>query len=213
MAGEGHPADHPLERLIFFSDAVFAIAITLLVIEIHVPTPADARAAGGYDHALIELLPNFMAFLISFAVIARFWTGHHQAFSLRARFDRGLLVPNFALLLCVAFLPFSTAFLAKNLGQFVPALFYDISLLALALASIWIIHVATHEKARCPGADPRDVQLLHARGIAAVLGAMLAIAIAFLDPRFSQLGLAIIPLGRLFVHPAGRAAAIRPSPR
>ena len=196
----GAQTDHPLERLIFFSDAVFAIAITLLVIEIHVPTPADAVEAGGYGAALSHLLPSFMAFLISFAVIARFWAGHHAAFSMRARFDKSLLIPNFLLLLCVAFMPFSTAFLAKNLGQLVPALFYDVSLLALALCSLRVVHIATEPASRLPGVDPVDVQMLHARGIAVAVGAVLAILIAFIDPRFSQIGLAFAPMGRLFVR-------------
>ena len=121
----------------------------------------------------------------------------------RARFDRSLLIPNFLLLLCVAFMPFSTAFLAKNLGQFIPALFYDVSLLALSLASLRVVHIATDPAYRFPGVDPLDVRMLHARGIAVAVGALIAIAIAFVDPRFSQLGLIFAPMGRLFVrHPA-----------
>lgn len=208
MGGGGNSAgtDHPLERLIFFSDAVFAIAITLLIIEIHVPSPADAAAAGGYGAVLAHLQPSFFAFLISFAVIARFWIGHHRAFSMRARFDNALLIPNFTLLLFVALLPFSTAFLAKNLGQLVPALFYDFSLLALSLASLWVVHVATRAEALLPGVDPVDIRMLHARGIAITIGALLAIAIAFVSPPFSQVGLAFAMLGRLFVRRPAPAA-------
>ncbi|CAM3127565.1 DUF1211 domain-containing protein [Sphingomonas antarctica] len=200
MRAGGVTTDHPLERLIFFSDAVFAIAITLLVIEIHVPDVADARAAGGYGNVLLETTPSFFAFLISFAVIARFWAGHHAAFSMRARFDKSLLIPNFILLLCIAFMPFSTAFLAKNLGQFVPALFYNVSLLALATASLWVVHLATRADDRLPNADPLDVRMLHARGIAVALGALIAIALTFVDPRFSQVGLVFAPMGRFFVR-------------
>ena len=205
MQPGGATTDHPLERLIFFSDAVFAIAITLLIIEIHVPTLAEAVDVGGYGAVLVQLLPSFFAFLISFAVIARFWIGHHRAFSMRARFDDALLVPNFTLLMFIALLPFSTAFLAKNLGQLVPALFYDFSLLALSLSSLWVVHIATRADALLPGIAQIDVRLLHARGIAVTIGALVAIAIAFVSPPFSQFGLAFAMLGRLIVR---RPAAV-----
>lgn len=188
--------DHPLERLIFFSDAVFAIAITLLVIEIHVPTPEDAAAAGGYGPVLIHLLPSFAAFILSFAVIARFWMGHHAAFSQCGRFDKRLLWPNTLLLMAIAFMPFATAFLARNLGQIASAVFYNATLLVTAILSAVLIGIATAPDMRRADADRHEIATFPTRGWAVVIAAALSLVLAPFAPAFSQIPLAAIPLLR-----------------
>ena len=196
MDGGGHQTDHPLERLIFFSDAVFAIAITLLVIEIHVPTPADAAAAGGYGAALLHLLPSFAAFVLSFIVIARFWMQHHAAFSQCGRYDKALLWPNTLLLMVIAFMPFATAFLARNLGEVAPAILYNATLLATGALSTWLISLATSPALLRTGADAHEVAMLPTRGWAVTIAAMLSLALAPFAAAYSQLPLATIPLWR-----------------
>ena len=196
MSAGGDATDHPLERLVFFSDAVFAIAITLLVIEIHVPSPADAAAQGGYGNALYHLVPSFAAFVLSFAVIARFWMGHHAAFSQCGRFDKRLLWPNTLLLMAVAFMPFATAFLARNLGNVAPAVFYNATLLVTAIFSARLISIATAPDMRRDGADLHEIATYPTRGWAVALAAALSLAVAPFAPVFSQVPLAAIPLIR-----------------
>src|SRR5262245_39042548 len=104
--------DHSLERLVFFSDAVFAIAITLLVIEIH-PPHLEQDGTLPTLAALALLAPNFIGFAISFAVIGAFWSGHHRAFSLAGRVGPGILFWNLTLLGTIAFMPFVTGFMSS----------------------------------------------------------------------------------------------------
>jgi len=105
-----HNQRFQLDRLAFFSDAVFAIAITLLVIEIHVP---EVISGGALGHALLELIPKYIGFVISFFVLGRFWLGHHRLFGLLLRCDERLIARNLLLLMAIAFGPFPTALISE----------------------------------------------------------------------------------------------------
>ncbi|NIJ07366.1 putative membrane protein [Sphingomonas vulcanisoli] len=93
-----HGPEHELERMIFFSDAVFAIAITLLVIDIHVPHLPHNAPDTDYWIALINLAPQFSGFFISFFVIGFFWAGHHRTMMVASRYAPSLNMPNMLLL-------------------------------------------------------------------------------------------------------------------
>ena len=95
-------------RVLTFSDGMFAIAMTLLVVGIEVPDIPDTESVGELADALGDLEGSFVSFFISFAVIGRYWIAHHQFFSLLARMDSGLIGLNLIYLCFVAFLPFPT---------------------------------------------------------------------------------------------------------
>jgi uncharacterized membrane protein len=97
-----------------FSDGVFAIAVTLLILEIKVPH-GEELSNRGLAAALLGLWPSLLAFLLSFAAILVTWVNHHGLFTLIGRTDRWLLFANGFLLLAVTFLPFPTALLAEHL--------------------------------------------------------------------------------------------------
>jgi TMEM175 potassium channel family protein len=98
------------DRVLFFSDAIFAIAITLLVVEIRVPGVEEA------GQQLRSALPNIYSFAISFAVIGLFWMGHHSLFRYIVVLDRPLITINLAFLGTIAFLPYPTALLGRGHG-------------------------------------------------------------------------------------------------
>ncbi len=100
-------------RGLAFSDGLFAIAMTLLIVTVDVPSISEGGDIGRLADALEDLEPELISFFISFAVIGRYWLAHHQFFSLLDRADEGLLRLNLVYLAFVAFLPFPTALLGE----------------------------------------------------------------------------------------------------
>ena len=104
-------------RIEAFADAVFAIAITLLVIEIRLPPHEEVLRLGGVGPALLQLWPSYVGYTISFIVIGIMWANHHNLMKLVDRVDHGFITLTLLLLLCVAFLPFPTAVMADHLAD------------------------------------------------------------------------------------------------
>ena len=201
-------SDHALERLVFFSDAVFAIAITLLVIELHPPHVDHAGGHVAYINALLEMAPNFFGFFVSFWVIAAFWAGHHRAFALSGHYAQSLIMPNLALLCAIAFMPFTTAFMAEYLGQAVPTALYNVVLIITGILNMRLIRIATSAPVVADHVDRATILLTRSRGWGVTLGAVCALALSFVDARFSQMALLTIPLWmRLAANRARRQLA------
>jgi uncharacterized membrane protein len=100
-------------RVLAFSDGLFAIAMTLLVVGIVVPKLTDGDNVGDLADALNDLIPNFVSFFISFAVIGRYWLAHHEFIGRLKAIDNGLIELNLVYLVFIAFLPFPTALLGN----------------------------------------------------------------------------------------------------
>jgi uncharacterized membrane protein len=170
-----------LDRLVFFSDAVFAIAITLLVIEIKVPTGAEDVGA-----ALLDRWPQFLSFVLSFLVIGIFWVAHHRMFGYIARVDTRLLWINLFLLMCVAFLPFPTAVLGDHDNNRASVVFYagSMALVGLASASVW--RYASQAGLLDDRADDRIVQYFSLRSVVVPASFLASIPFAFVDTRAAE---------------------------
>jgi TMEM175 potassium channel family protein len=125
-------------RLVAFSDSVFAITITLLVLEIRAPT-----AGGNLLHALLALWPSYLAYVVTFLFIGQVWVNHHVMFDHIRAANRAVLLLNTLVLMIVAFLPFATSVLAGALhsgrGERTAIIFYCIAfdLTALAFNAVW----------------------------------------------------------------------------
>ena len=118
-------------RLEAFSDGVFAIAITLLVLDLHVPKPGS----GELGHELLAQWPSYAAYVITFLTIGIIWINHHAAFSRLRSVDHSILIWNLLLLLTVGILPFTTslmaAYLKEGSGERLAAAIYGASFLLM----------------------------------------------------------------------------------
>jgi len=173
-------------RLEAFSDGVFAIAITLLIIEIHVPAREHAETLG---HELLRIWPSYLGYLTSFLTIGVMWINHHYVFELIARVDRTMLLLNTLLLMLIAFVPFPTAVLAQFIqtdGARAAALLYGATLTLTAITYFGWWRYASAGRRLIGDEVPEDViddiTRAYAPGTFLYGGAAL---IAFLEPWLS----------------------------
>jgi uncharacterized membrane protein len=170
-------------RLEAFSDGVFAIAITLLVLEIHVPEAGE----GGLWHALTEEWPSFAAFAVSFFVIGIIWINHHGVIDHIRRANRPVLFLNLLVLFSVAFIPFPTALLAEHLDagvdEEVAAAVYmgAMSLMAVSFGILWTYITSRREEL---GVTLSDEEIRHRTRLftAGTPFYLLSIGVAFISP-------------------------------
>jgi uncharacterized membrane protein len=196
------------ERLEAFSDGVFAIAITLLILEIRVPPAADLVDPAHLLDALGTLWPSYLGYLLSFVSIGIIWANHHNLFRLVATVSHGLILANLLLLLTAGFLPFPTALLAATLsepsGQ-IGVLVYAGTFLALAVAFNLLWYVIRQS----PGVLRSDVDQ---RSIDAITrsyrlgppGYLIAFLAAVINPALGMS--AIIVLTALYLLPSSSGA-------
>ena len=184
-----------LERLVFFSDAVFAIAITLLALEIRLPHDIAYLVNEELTRALLHLWPKYLGFATSFVVIGAFWVAHHRKFRYIRRYDRALLWLNLLLLMGIAFIPFPTAVLS-DYGNRTATIFYALTMLAVGLLSsaIWWYATRRHRLVDA-GLSPQLIRRERLRGLSLAGVFLVSIGIALLDAhlaKFSWLLLLVI---------------------
>ena len=143
-----------MERLIFFSDAIFAIAITLLVLDIRLPITNDTLTDAELSRLLLGIWPKYMAYGISFLVIGMFWIGHHRKFRFIQRYDNRLLLLNVLLLMVIAFTPFPTTLISEYVNR-TATIFYALVMIASSLLSFAIWWYASYNGLIDPNLDQR----------------------------------------------------------
>ncbi len=138
-------------RLEAFSDGVFAIAITLLVLDLAVP-PREGSPDGSLGGALAHQWPSYFAYLVSFLIVGIIWVNHHTVFDKVRLVDRPVLFANLALLLFVSVLPFPTHLMAEYLtagaDSHIAAAVYSATMFAMGLAFVLLLRPAPHLPAR-----------------------------------------------------------------
>ena len=204
----GAPA-HALERLIFFSDAVFAISITLLVIELKFPHLPYGASNHDFLQALAQMLPQFAGFVVSFFVVGAFWNGHHRAFTAAQHWSPRLVMPNLFLLLSVAGMPFFTALVSDYYGRLVPSAAYCAWLLFVAVCNLWNNSMAVAPPVAADDLDPEFAAMIRRRGWAVLLATLTALALCFVNPWLGQPGLLSIPVWRRVLDALHRRGVIQ----
>jgi uncharacterized membrane protein len=185
------------DRVLFFSDAVFAIAITLLVVDIRVP---DIAGVVNAYQALHDARYKILGFAISFLVIGLFWMGHHRMFRYITALDRPLVFLNLLFLGTIAFLPYPTALLfVSSTSQVAATVFYASCVAGAGLMELTVWLYATHAKGLVPASiSPafRRYELAQLLPTPVVFG--LSIPVAFVAPGLAPFTwILLVPIGRI----------------
>lgn len=163
-----------IDRIVFFSDAVFAIALTLLVVRIEVPGGPD------YAHEVLAQWPEYLSYLISFAAVGVYWMGHHRIFRHIERWDEGLIGLNLFLLLFIAFMPLPATMIGEHGGDQVSLIFYAATLGFAGLANLLIWVYATRRLVAAD-LDAAIVRRQRLRGMVAPIVFFASIPLSFVS--------------------------------
>src|SRR5215218_9599741 len=168
------------DRIVNLSDGVFAIAITLLVLDIRVPDIPENMVASKLPAALISLWPNYLGYFLSFVGISAFWTIHHSIFRSIRAYDRALLYLNFLFLMVVAFVPFPTSLLGDYGDHQLPVAIYAATL-AVGRLLLTAIHwySARNDRLLDEPQDPATVRFFLRRGLTIPAIFLLSIGVSF----------------------------------
>src|SRR5215216_628511 len=168
------------DRIVNLSDGVFAIAITLLVLDIRVPDIPENLVASELPRELLSLWPKYLGYFLSFVGISTFWMIHHSIFRPIRAYDRTLLYLNFLFLMVVAFVPFPTALLGEYGDHQLPVAIYAATL-AVGRLLLTAIHWYSTRNDRLldEPQDPATVRFFLIRGLTIPAIFLLSIGISF----------------------------------
>ncbi len=189
-------------RIVAFSDGVFAIAITLLVLAMEIPDQLQGESLAS---ALWSQREDMLAYALSFAVIGRFWVVHHRFFGEVTGFDGRLLALNIFYLAWIVLIPFSSEVLGDHGGEAAAIVLYAANLSGVVLTGLWMVADARNAGLTSIDAATHHEQRNRSLYIAAVF--LVSIPVAFVAP-----GIATLMWLALFLDPAARFARASPQP-
>jgi len=192
-----------LERFILFSDAVFAIAITLMAIELKVPEiPKQLVTERLLLESLDHLIPKFVGFLISFFIIGLYWQVHHRMFGYVINFTRRTLWLNLIFLLAVVLMPFSTAFYSVYVVHLLktPIILYVANICFLGFMNFILWRHLTNPKLNLTeGVTAQDKLIFSFRSITVPFIFIITAGIYFFNPKIAMWFPPFIPLIMRFI--------------
>ena len=187
------PPEFGLERVVFFSDAVFAIAITLLVIDLRPPEVIAGLTDDAYLRQLGELGPKIFAYLLSFFVIGLYWLAHWRRFHYVVRADERLALLNLLLLGCVSFIPFPTALMGEQGDRAFVVVIYALTLSAAGVLGSLCWEYAARTGATRPGLTRDFIRFGTLRGLSVPLVMLPSlVALPILGPQLVELSWVLI---------------------
>jgi len=193
-----------VNRLHALTDGVYAIAMTLLVLELHVP---DAGSPSELVAGLVAQAPSLFGFALSFAVLGTYWVGSAANLSHLARVDRAALFLNVLQLFFISLLPFTTAVVGRYPDQAAAVILYGVHLEALGLAQYahWVYVLRNQHLAQAP-IDAATARAVSTRILVGPAAWVLAIVLALFSPLLGYAVYFVVLVGYLAASVRDRTA-------
>ncbi len=179
--------DRRFRRLESFSDALFAVAMTLLVFSFPISDLPSDLAERQVEELIVSLGTQFQTFIISFLVVGAFWIAHHDVFDRVTHYDKPLVWINFVFLLCIVFIPFPTSVMVDYGTYWIPVSFYAASIAAagLMLALLWQ-YVSRGYRLIDRATTPQEIRSSTVRSLIVPAIFLSSIGVAYFAPRYAQ---------------------------
>ncbi|WP_374948578.1 TMEM175 family protein [Mucilaginibacter sp.] len=201
---DSHHKKFQLDRIALFSDAVFAIAITLLIIEIKVPEIEHPYTDSKMLEALGLLIGKFIGLLVSFFVIGRYWIFHHRLFGYVTNYNGKLLWVNLWFLLSIVLMPFSSAFFSEYYvnGLRIPLIFYVLNICFTGFMNNRLLTVVSNPKYKL-SIDLRNTKIVRfyqQRSAIAPAVFLFAAILSFLNLYLAYAAFLLIPVFSIIIN-------------
>ena len=186
------------DRLAFFSDAIYAISLTLLVVALDIPRIADTSSNRDLWDALDELQPEILMFFVSFFVIGFFWLAHHRFVARLAAINHKLMLATICYLAFIAFLPFPSGMLGEYSDNSVAVALYALCIAAVASIEAVLFALARKHDLLTVAASDEVFRWGMVASLLPALVFLVSIPIAFLSPLLGMLTWALgVPVGMI----------------
>ncbi|HWB90919.1 MAG TPA: TMEM175 family protein [Puia sp.] len=191
------PRDHSLERINAFSDGIFAIIITIMVLELKKPEEASFKALG-------ELWPTWLSYIVSYLFIAIVWTNHHYLLKNASHVTHRLVWANFGHLFAVSLIPFLTTWIADTRLAAVPTAMYAFVFFLVNLTYLGLIYQTNAHRYRRREKGSRSFRI---RSVATLVSFLSAVGLSFWHP---SVGFAIVAgCLLLYIKPEGQKRGVK----
>jgi uncharacterized membrane protein len=209
MTDSTRPVGHSPHRIEALTDGIYAVAMTLLVIDLKFPEHVEIHTADALAQAMVTLSPKFFSWIISFMVLAMFWIAHHRIFTHVRHTTSRLVGINIFQLALVSFMPFCSALIGEYGGALLAQIVYSANMVLLALFS-WMLarHVYRHPELSSQPMSRGAYRGALVRNVALIAISLVAVAIGFFTvPALGNLAYVlmaiVMPLSRRFENRLG----------
>ncbi len=182
-------------RLETLVDGIFAIAMTLLVLNIRIPVMSHQQAQSQMPKLLTNLYPHFFAFALSFALLTIFWMSHHRLFHFIEKIDEPFVWLNVLMLALIVLVPFTTSLIGEYETNQLTAVLFELNLFGIGM-SIMAYWAYASRRHRLTNATLTDNQIRYSLRRTSVLPvvSLLAIGLSFVTPQYSTMAYLAIPV-------------------
>jgi uncharacterized membrane protein len=201
-----------VDRLAALTDGVFAIAITLLALEVTVPIVEAGVDGSDLGTALVEQWPSYAAYIVTFFLVGAYWFNHHRMFNLLRGVDHRFLVLNIFFLMAIAIIPFPNALIAEYLlkpeQQGVAAGVYGLAMLTLAIMFnlVWW-YAGWRQRLLRSDCDYRLVRQVLKSYLFGPVIYLIGLVVSFFAPIVSLIIFVLVPIGYMFEGPVAKVDA------